>query len=97
MFIAPNWGRDTRVRSTRIIEDAVRRVNEALPVDEIGEDLRRNVAEVVGATLSRMNIVTREELEGHLEMLAEAEARMEALEERIKAIESGTSGPTKAP
>ena len=85
------------MRSTRIIEDAVRRVNEALPVDEIGEDLRRNVAEVVGATLSRMNIVTREELEGHLEMLAEAEARMEALEERIKAIESETSGPTTAP
>ena len=85
------------MKSTRIIEDAVRRVNEALPVDEIGEDLRRNVAEVVGATLSRMNIVTREELEGHLEMLAEAEARMEALEERIKAIESATSGPTTAP
>ena len=44
-----------------------------------------------------MNIVTREELEGHLEMLAEAEARMEALEERIKAIEPGASGPTSNP
>ena len=85
------------MKPTRFIEDAVRRVNEALPVDEIGEDVRRNVAEAVGATLSRMNIVTREELEGHLEMLAEAEARMDALEERIKAIESGTSGPTPDP
>lgn len=80
------------MRPTRIIEDAVRRVNEALPVDEIGEDLRRNVAEAVGATLARMNIVTREELEDHLEMLAAAEARMDALEERIKAVESGSSG-----
>ena len=81
------------VKPTRIIEDAVRRVNEALPVDEIGEDLRRNIAEAVSATLARMNIVTREELEEHLETLAEAQARMEALEERIEAIESGTSGP----
>ena len=81
------------MKPTRIIEDAVRRVNEALPVEEIGEDLRRNVAEAVAATLDRMNIVTREELEGHLETLADAQARMATLEERIEAIESASSAP----
>ena len=82
------------VKPTRVIEDVIRRVHEALPVEEIGEDLRRNIAEAVGAALDRMNVVTREELDAHLETLAEAHARMEALEERIEAIEAGSPGRT---
>ena len=80
------------MKPTRIIEDVIRRVHEAVPVEEIGEDLRRNVAEAVGAALARMDVVTREELDAHLETLADAQARMEALEERIEAIEAGSSG-----
>ncbi len=77
---------------TRIIEDVIRRVREAVPVEEIGGDLRRNLEEAIGATLARMDVVTREELDEHLETLAEAQARMQALEERIEAIEAGSSG-----
>ena len=91
MFAPIRWG-DTTVKPTRIIEDVIRRVHEALPVEEIGEDLRRNIAEAVAATLDRMDVVTREELDAHLETLAEAHARMEALEERIEAIEAGSRG-----
>ena len=80
------------VKPTRIIEDVIRRVHEAVPAEEIGEDLRRNIAEAVGAALARMDVVTREELDAHLETLAEAQARMEALQERIEAIEAGSSG-----
>ena len=80
------------MKPTRIIEDVIRRVHEAVPVEEIGEDLRRNVAEAVGAALARMDVVTREELDAHLETLADAQARMEALQERIEAIEAGSSG-----
>ena len=82
------------MKPTRLIEDVIRRVHEALPVEEIGEDLRRNIAEAIGATLARMDVVTREEFDAHLETLAEARARMEALEERIEAIEAGASGRT---
>ena len=80
------------MKPTRIIEDVIRRVHEAVPMEEIGEDLRRNVAEAVGAALARMDVVTREELDAHLETLADAQARMAALEERIAAIEAGSSG-----
>lgn len=80
---------------TRIIEDVIRRVREAVPVEEIGDDLRRNLEEAIAATLARMDVVTREELEEHLETLAEAEARMQALEERIEAIEAGSSGSAR--
>ena len=82
------------VKPTRVIEDVIRRVHEAMPVEEIGEDLRRNIGEAVGAALDRMDVVTREELDVHLETLAEAHARMEALEERIEAIEAGSPGRT---
>ena len=88
MFPSFHWG-DRTVKPTRIIEDVIRRVHEAVPVEEIGEDLRRNIEEAIGAALARMDVVTREELEGHLETLAEAQARMKALEERIEAIEAG--------
>lgn len=81
------------MKPTRIIEDVIRRVHEAVPMEEIGEDLRRNVAEAVGAALARMDVVTREELDAHLETLADAQARMAALEERIEAIEGGSSRP----
>lgn len=76
---------------TRIIEDVIRRVREAVPVEEIGDDLRRNLEEAIGAALARMDVVTREELDGHLETLAEAQARMKALEKRVEAIEAGAS------
>lgn len=81
------------MKPTRIIEDVIRRVHEAVPTQEIGEDLRRNVAEAVSAALARMDVVTREELDVHLESLADAQARMEALQKRIEAIEARSSGP----
>lgn len=89
------------MKPTRIIEDVVRRVHEAIPVEEIGEDLRRNVAEMVGAALSRMDLVTREEFEAELAALEEAKARIEALEERVREIEAARTasapGPAPAP
>ena len=89
------------MKPTRIIEDVVRRVHEAIPVEEIGEDLRRNVAEMVGAALSRMDLVTREEFEAELAVLEEAKARIEALEERVREIEAARTasapGPGPAP
>lgn len=89
------------MKPTRIIEDVVRRVHEAIPVEEIGEDLRRNVAEMAGAALSRMDLVTREEFEAELAALEEAKARIEALEERVREIEAARTasapGPAPAP
>ena len=76
------------VKPNRIIEDVIRRVHEAIPVGEIGEDLRRNVAEMVGATLARMNLVTREEFEIELAALEHAKTRIEALEARVEALEA---------
>ena len=82
------------MKPTRIVEDVIRRVHEALPVDQIGEDLRRNVAEMVGAAISRMDLVTREEFDAQLALLEDAKARVEALEKRVREIEAaGSASP----
>ena len=79
------------MKPTRIVEDVIRRVHEAIPVEALGEDLRRNVAEMVGAALSRMDLVTRDEFEVELAVLEEAKARIENLEQRIREIEAARS------
>ena len=82
------------MKPTRIVEDVIRRVHEAIPVEEIGEDIRRNVAEMVGAAISRMDLVTRGEFEIELAVLEEAKRRIEALEERVREIEAaGSASP----
>ena len=86
-FTACNTGERT-VGPTRLVENVIRRVHEAMPMEQIGEDLRRNVSEAVAAAIERMDLVTREELDHHLEVLARAEARLEALERRVEAIEA---------
>ena len=83
------------MKPTRIVEDVIRRVHEALPVEAIGEDLRRNVAEMAGAAISRMDLVTREEFDAQLALLEDAKARVEALEKRVRAIEA--AGPASPP
>lgn len=84
------------MKTVRIVEDVVRRVHEAMPLPELGEDLRRNVGEAIGAALERADLVTREEFEVQLELLAEAQERVRALEARIEAIERG-GGPDAPP
>ena len=80
------------MRRSRIIEDVVRRVHEAIPMEAVGEDLRRNLAEMVGAALARMDLVTREEFEAEVAVLEHAKQRIEALEARVEALESTPAG-----
>lgn len=82
---------------SRIIEEAYQRIRESVPLENLSEDIRRNLAEVVGATLERMNVVTREEFEAELERLEEAKARIAALEERIERIERESAGGEISP
>ena len=79
------------MKPTRIVEDVIRRVHEAIPVEALSEDLRRNVAEMVGAAVSRMDLVTRDEFEVELAVLEEAKSRIENLEQRIREIEAARS------
>ncbi|MGE0383780.1 MAG: accessory factor UbiK family protein [Gammaproteobacteria bacterium] len=71
------------------------RVIAALPGGAaLGEDLRNNLRAALAGAFARMNLVTQEEFEVQSAVLARTRARLEALEQRVRDLESGQrAGP----
>lgn len=55
-------------------------------------DVERNARAMLSGMLSRLDVVTREEFDVQVEMLARARARLEQLEARVEALEKKISG-----
>jgi ubiquinone biosynthesis accessory factor UbiK len=82
-----------------------------LPVDEmltrfasllegtavLREDLKKNLKSALGATLSRMDLVTREEFDVQAALLSRTRARLEAMEKRLVALEEALRTEPAAP
>ncbi len=85
------------VRQNRNLDDLVRRITESLPdgVAQLSEDVRRNLKEVISASLSRMDLVSREEFEVQSAVLARTREKLEKLEAQVAAMEKAAAG-TKA-
>ena len=71
------------------------RISAALPQDAnlLREDLNRAVRLAVSSGLSRLDLVTREEFDVQAELLAETRARVELLEQRVRALEEAGAAP----
>ena len=61
-------------------------VSSVLP-QPLGNDLKRNMRAALQATLDRLNLVTREELEVQEAVLARTRQKLQELEEKITALE----------
>ncbi len=64
----------------------------------LGEDIKKNLKSALGATLSRMDLVTREEFDVQAALLARTRTRLEAIEKRLAALEEilrGRAGPNE--
>jgi len=61
-------------------------ISDALPAD-IAQDVKKNVRAIVQATLDKMDLVTREEMEIQEKVLARTRERLEALEARLTELE----------
>jgi BMFP domain-containing protein YqiC len=72
------------------LNDLARRLSAALPGDlsAVREDLENNLKAVLQASLSRMNLVTREELEVQQQILEKVRETVKTLESRIAALEA---------
>lgn len=57
------------------------------------EDVHNHVKAVVNSVLSRLDLVTREEFEIQLEVLRRTRAKVEALEQRVSALEARLETP----
>ena len=71
------------------IENIARKLAEAVPegLRSVREDLENNFRSVLKASLSRLDLVTREEFEVQEAVLAKTREKLEALEARLEALE----------
>lgn len=83
----------------RRFDDIARRIQASLPpgLDEVREDVSRNIRAVIAAGIARMDLVEREEFDVQCAVLARTREKVEALERRVRALEeelAGTGGDT---
>ncbi|QEI08955.1 accessory factor UbiK family protein [Pigmentiphaga aceris] len=55
-------------------------------------DVERNVKAVLGTAFTKLDLVTREEFDIQAELLARSRARLEVLEDQLKALEQKVNG-----
>lgn len=73
----------------RIIEDLSRRLSNAVPegARALKQDLERNFRAVLNSAFTRLDLVTREELEVQENLLARTRQKLDELQARIDELE----------
>ena len=74
---------------TKIFDDISRRIAGNMPsgLQFLQDDLKKNIRSAVEASLSHLNLVTREEFDVQARVLARTRARLEALEKQREELE----------
>lgn len=80
--------------NAHIIDQLMRRIQEILPpgAEQVREDLNNNLRAALSATLSRMDLVSREEFDVQSRVLARTREKLEKLEEAVAALERAHAG-----
>ena len=75
------------------LDELARKLADSVPgnIKSMGEDLERNFKSLLQSTLARMDLVTREEFDVHLAVLARTRAKLEALEARLATLEENAT------
>jgi BMFP domain-containing protein YqiC len=75
------------------LDELARQLAESVPrgLKTVGEDLERNFKSLLQSGMQRMDLVTREEFDLHLAVLARTREKLEALEARLAELESQAS------
>ena len=81
----------------RRFDDLARRIQANLPpgLDEVREDVTRNIRAVIAAGIARMDLVEREEFDIQSAVLARTREKLEALELRVRALEERFPAPER--
>jgi hypothetical protein len=82
----------------RTLDELVARLSALLPpgLDRLQEDASRNLRAAVAAALAGMNLVTRQEFDAQVTVLARTRTRAEALERRVRELEQAVAGRSAA-
>jgi hypothetical protein len=65
------------------------------PIKSLQEDMETNVRGLLESGLQKMNLVTREEFEIQTAVLQKTRAKLEALEQRLAALEAANQTPNQ--
>lgn len=78
------------------LDDMARKFASNLPpgLREFQQEMERNFRTTMQSTFNRLDLVTREEFDAQAKVLARTRAQLEALEERVAALEG--KGPETA-
>jgi ubiquinone biosynthesis accessory factor UbiK len=70
-------------------ESFFKQFSDALPkgMQELQKDFEQNMRVAMESTFRRMNLVTREEFDVQMEVLARTRSKIEALEQQLSALE----------
>ncbi len=81
------------------IDQLARRLADAVPdgVRALGEDLEQNFRAVLRSSLSKLDLVTREEFEVQEAVLVRTREMLEAMESRLLELEEGLAATEKKP
>ncbi len=73
----------------KVFDDISRRLAGNMPsgLQFLQDDLKKNIRSAVEASLSHLNLVTREEFDVQARVLARTRAKLEALEKQIAELE----------
>ena len=89
----------TEMIDPRKFDDLARRIQASLPpgLDEVREDVTRNLRAVIAAGIARMDLVEREEFDVQSAVLARTREKLEALEIRVRELEEQRETPEPGP
>ncbi len=76
-------------------DEMAKRFADNLPtgVRDLQQEVEKNARVALQSAFNRMELVTREEFDAQAKVLARTRERLEALEARLAALESGSAGP----
>lgn len=81
--------------NTPKIDEIVRRLVESVPpgVRAAQQDLEANFRAVLRASLTKLDLVSRDEFDAQMRVLERTRARLEELERRVAGMEGATTAP----
>ena len=81
------------------IDEIVRRLVEAVPpgVRAVQKDLESNFRAVLRASLTKLDLVSRDEFDAQMRVLERTRARLEELERRVAILDGGSAAQAAGP
>lgn len=74
----------------KTIDDIAQKISAAMPdsLRSLSQDVDKNIRAIVQSTLSKLDLVTRQELDVQKEVLLRTRSQLQALEQQLAALES---------